>query len=173
MPKSTNSPRVARARVRLKATSQALEDIPREVLDTIALLRDDPSLPVGKAAKLSGTDLATVKRYAADALEVRGGRIKVRPYDNLKRKMRFLTDRGIIVVTTRDSETASIIAEYWNALRTYIRTGNYESLEPFVLRFIYVEEGTFEFFTHRPTLNRLARAGELFFQDIYSSSGGF
>lgn len=173
MSQSKNSPRVARVRVPLKATSNPSEDTLRRVLDTIALARNDPSLSLSKAAKLSGTDLSTVKLHAADALEVRGGRTRVRPYDNLKRKLRFLTDRGIIIVTTRDSETASIIAEHWNALRTYYRTGNYESLEPFVLRFIYVEEGTFEFLTHRPTLDRLARAGEPFFQDLYASSGGF
>jgi hypothetical protein len=172
MAKKIYSPRVARSRVSLRATSQPLGDIPREVFDTIAMVRNDPSLSVTKAAKLSGIDLATVKRHAANALEVRKGRIMVRPRDDLRRKMRFLTDRGIITVTTRDSETASIIAEYWNALRTYIRSGRYESLEPFVLRFVYVDEGTFEFLTYRPTLNRLARAGELFFQDIYASSDG-
>jgi hypothetical protein len=86
--------------------------------------------------------------------------------------MRFLTPRGIIIVTTQDSDTASLIGEYWNALRTYVNTGTYESLDQFILRFINVEEGSFEFLTHRPTLNRLARAGELFILDVYASTGG-
>jgi hypothetical protein len=171
MKKTKGSPRVARARVHLKATSRPSEGIPREVLDAIALARRDPTLSVAEAAEFSGTDLPTIRHYAADALEVRGRRVKVKPYDQLKRKMRFLTSRGIMTVTALDSDTASVIAGYWNAVRTYVRTGNYEPLEPFILRFVNVEEGTYEFLTHRPTLNRLARAGELFFRDLYCSGG--
>lgn len=173
MKNKNDSSRVARARVHLKATLPPSGGIPREVLDAIALARRDPSLSLTKAAKFCGTDVPTVRQYAADALDVRGRRVRVKPYDQLKRKMRFLTSRGIITVTTLDSDTASVTAGYWNAVRTYIRTGDYGPLEPFTLHFIYAEEGTFEFLTHRPTLNRLARAGEMFFQDLYASSGGF
>ena len=57
-------------------------------------------------------------------------------------------------------------------MRGYITSGDFEPLEPFVLRFIQVKEGFFEFLTHRATLNRFARAGELHFQDLYASTGG-
>jgi hypothetical protein len=85
--------------------------------------------------------------------------------------MRLLTSDGEAIVTAVDSETASIIGDHWNAVRTYIRTGNYEPLEIFIQRFVHVEEGDFELLTHLPTLNRLVRAGALNFQDLYSSTG--
>lgn len=172
MKKHQGSPGMAPAQVHTKAAQGPSEGIPREVLDAIALARRDPTLSVAEAAKGCGTDLTTVRQYAADALEVRGRRVKVKRSDSLKRRMRFLISRGSIIVTAFDSDTASVIAEYWNALSAYVRTGNYESLEPFILRSIAVEEGTFEFLTDRRTLNRLARAGQLFFQDIYAKSGG-
>lgn len=149
------------------------EDDIRRVYDALALGRREPSLMLSEAAKRSGTTIQTIKRHASEALEKRDGRLRIKPNDHLKRKMLMLTSDGLITVTTRDWDTASVIGAYWNAVRAYITGGNFESLEPFVLRFIQVEEGFFEFLTHRPTLDRLARAGELHFQDLYASTGGF
>jgi hypothetical protein len=150
--------------------TNAKEDAMRRVLDTLALVRREPSFSLPKAAKLNGTTVPTIQRLAPQALEKRKGRLVVKSYDLIPRKMLMLTSKGIIEVTTAGSDTASVIGAYWNAVRAYITTGDYEELEPFILRFIHVEEGDFEFLTHRPTLNRLARAGELYFQDLYGKS---
>jgi hypothetical protein len=155
----------------LDPLSNVKEDAVRRVFDALALARREPSLPLSKAAELSGTTIKTIKRHASEALEFGKGRIKVKPTDQLKRKMLMLTSRGTITVTTLDWEAASVIGAYWNAVRTYITSGDFTELEPFILRFIHVEEGDFEFLTHRPTLDKLARAGELHFQDLYSSTG--
>ena len=163
---------MAARRVYPKALSHAESDSTRRVFDALALARRDPSLPLSKAAELSGTTVQTIRRHAPDALEQHKGRTRVKPMDYLKRRMLMLTSRGLITVTTLDSDSASVIGAYWNAVRAYITSGDFESLEPFILRFIHVEEGDFEFLTHRPTLNRLARAGELHFQDLYGSTGG-
>lgn len=152
--------------------SDAGEDVVRRVYDALALGRREPSLPLSEVAERTGTTVKTIKRHAPEALEQRGGRIRIKPTDHLRRMMLMLTSQGLITVTTLDSDTASIIGAYWNALRTYVTSGDFEPLEPFILRFIHVEEGDFEFLTHRPTLNRLARAGELHFQDLYASTGG-
>jgi hypothetical protein len=149
-----------------------IEDAKRSVFDAIALARREPGLSLYKAAKRSRTTVKAIRRYAPDALEEHEGRLRVKATDQLQRKMLMLTSRGVITVTTLDSDTASVIASYWNAIRTYITTGDYESLVPFILRFIHVAEGDFEFLTHRPTINRLVRAGELYFQDLYGSPGG-
>lgn len=162
-----------RPALHLKATAQVEGGARRRVLDVLALARRQPSLSLSRAAKLSGTTTKTVRRYASEALEKRKGRIRVKPTDQLKRRMQMLTSQGgLTTLTTLDSDTASIIGAYWNAVRTYIISGDFGPLEPFVLRSIHVEEGDFEFLTHRPTLNRLARAGELHFQDLYASTGG-
>lgn len=173
MKKTKGLPRLAPAQVQLKAISEAAEETQRRVFDAIALARREPDLSLPKAARFSGTTVKTIQRHAAGALERRGGRIKVKPTDQLTRRVRLLTSRGVIDVTARDSETASLIAEHWNAVRTYVRTSDYQPLEQFILRFVHVEDGDFEFLTHRPTLNKLVRAGALHFQDIYASSGRF
>jgi DNA-binding MarR family transcriptional regulator len=151
--------------------SNASEDVVRRVYDALALARREPSLPLSEVAERSGTSIQMIKHHAAQALERRGGRLRVKPNDNLRRKMLMLTAKGLITVTALNWETASLIGSYWNAVRSYITSGDFQPLEPFILRFIRAEEGHFEFLTHRPTLNRLARAGELHFQDLYSSTG--
>jgi hypothetical protein len=103
-------------------------DTIRRVFDTLALARRDPSLPLSRAAELSGTTTKTVQRYASQALDKRKGRIRVKPTDQLKRKMTILTSKGIITVTALDSDTASIIGAYWNAVRTYITSGDFVPL---------------------------------------------
>jgi hypothetical protein len=173
MPKLKKRPGVAAVRTFLTPTEAANEDTYRRVLDAISLKRRNPTLSLSRAAKASGTTLKAIRKYAPEALEVKHkGRIRVKPTDQLKRRMLMLTPKGLTTVTTLDSDSASVIGEYWNAVRAYIMSGDFEPLEPFVLRFIQVEEGFFEFLTHKPTLNRLARAGELHFQDLYASTGG-
>ncbi|HEV3092153.1 MAG TPA: hypothetical protein VGX91_12010 [Candidatus Cybelea sp.] len=172
MSKLKKTPSAAAARTFLQPTIAANEEAYRRVLDAISLKRRNPALSLSRAAKASGTTLKAIRQYAPEALEERGGRISVKPFDHLKRRMLMLTSQGLIHVTALDSDSASVIGEYWNAVRAYITSGDFGQLEPFVLRFIQVEEGFFEFLTHRPTLNRLARAGELHFQDLYASTGG-
>jgi hypothetical protein len=169
MKKIKASSPAAPARVHLQAASQASEDALRRVFDAIALGRRNPSLAPSKAAKTSGTTLSTIRRYAPGVLEVRGGRTKFKPTDRLKRRMQLLTGRGPIVVTALDSRTASVIADHWNALREYIASGDDEELATLSRQFVHVEEGDFELLTHKPTINRLARAGALYFQDLYGN----
>ena len=163
------SPGVAPARVHIKATSQASEDALRRVFDAIALGRRNPSLSPSKAAKISGTTLSTIRTHAPGVLEVRGGRTRFKPTDRLKRPMQLLTSRGPMNVTALDSQTASLIGSHWNAVRDYIASGDDEELKSFILQFVHVEEGDFELLTHKPTINRLARAGALYFQDLYGN----
>jgi hypothetical protein len=96
----------------------------------IAFRPSESTLPLSQAAKQSGTTVKAIQRYAPGALEKRGGRIVVKATDNLERKMLMLTSRGLISVTTHDSQTASIIGAYWHAVRAYTASGDFESLEP-------------------------------------------
>lgn len=171
MRKLKKGPGAAAVRTFLEPSKAATEEAYRRVLDAISLKRRNPSLSLTGAAKASGTTIRTIRHHAPQVLERRKGRVGVRPADHLRRKMRMLTPRGVITVTALDSETASIIGDYWNALRTYKTSGDFGPFEPYIGRIIHVEEGSYEFVTDRPTLNRLARAGEFHFQDVYASTG--
>jgi hypothetical protein len=164
-------PGAAAVRTFLEPTTAATEEAYRRVLDAISLKRRNPTLSLSRAAKASGTTLKTIRHHAAEALVQRLGRTEVKPTDHLRRKMEMLTRKGDVDVTTTDSDTASMIASYWNAIRSYRRTGNVEPLETFVGRSINVEEGSVEFVTDMGTLNRLIRAGAMYLHDIYASTG--
>ncbi|MFZ0366014.1 MAG: hypothetical protein WAL67_17580, partial [Candidatus Cybelea sp.] len=114
-----------------------------------------------RAAKLSGTTLRTIRRYAGSALEIRSGRIDVTPRDRLKRRMRMLTAKGETAVTTTSSQTASGISRYNNAVREFYATGNVGVLRPFAGRAVRSGGKRYEFVTDPNTLNRLGRAGSV------------
>lgn len=143
-------------------------DAYRRALDAIGLKRRHPEMSTTRAAKLSGTTLKTIRRYAGPALEIRSGRIDVTRHDRLKRRMRMLTPKGEIAVTTTSSATASRISRYNNAVREFYGTGNTTALRPFTGRAVRSGGKRYEFVTDPSTLNRLGRAGSVHFSDIYA-----
>lgn len=149
------------------------EDKRRRALDAISLHRRNPDISLSQAARQSGTTLATIKRYASGALANRGGRTVVRENDNIERRMRFLTARGEIAVTARGSREATKIAEYYNAIRAYFVQGDARALRRYAGKTITLDGQTYEFVAEPRVLNRLARAGEVTFMDIYASDGGY
>lgn len=119
-----------------------------------------------KAAKLSGTTIKTVRKYAGLALEVRSGRIDVTRTDRLNRRMRMLTPQAEIAVPTTSSQTASRISRYNNAVRELYATGKTTALKPFVGKAVRSGGKQYEFVTNPATLNRLGRAGSVHFSEI-------
>jgi hypothetical protein len=153
----------------LEALSGAKEDAYRRVLDAISLKRRDPKLSLSKAAKSSGTTLKTIRKYAEPAIDVRSGRFDVTPSDRLPRHMRMLTPQGETVVRTTSSRTATRIADYNNALRTYVVTGDPSGLKRFDGKSVRSGGKTHQFATDRRTIDRQARAGGIHFVDIYAT----
>src|SRR5437016_2016535 len=93
-------------------------------LATLALMRRE-SLSLKTAADTVGIDPRTVLRYVGSALQLEpGGDYHPTPHDRIPRTLHFITPRGPVAVTVRDSRTASRIAEYMNAVRTCIHTGD-------------------------------------------------
>jgi hypothetical protein len=138
-------------------------------LEAVSLMRRDPSLRLHEAARRAGITEAAVKRHAGAALYYQRGRWRVTGKDNLERPMRFLTPRGYVKITTRDSEDASLIADYHNAVREYLISGSARALKRFEGWYIETAEGEFDFVTDTATINRLARAGAVSFLDIYDA----
>jgi hypothetical protein len=146
-------------------------DAYRRALDAISLQRRHPSISLNEAAFRAGTTLESVKRHAGSALRYRHGRWEAAPHDTLPRPMLFLTPRGYVTVTTRDSDDARMIAQYYNAVREYLATGSTRKLKRFEGWYIEAPEGEFDFVTDSATINRLARAGAVSFLDIYGPEG--
>jgi len=144
----------------------------RAALDSIALSRRNPRMPLEQAARLSGTTVASVRRHAASALTYRAGRWQAKAYDTLPRAMRFLTERGYVKVTTRDSHDASLIGEYNNAIRDYLQPPHpTKGLKEFEGESIISDGREYVFVTDPGTINRLARAGVIYFMDLYADGG--
>jgi hypothetical protein len=144
------------------------EDAHRRALDAISIKRRNPALSMTKAAKLTGTTLKTVKRYAEGALEVRSGRIDVKRTDHLVRRLRMLTAKGEATVVTRSSRTASRVSDFNNAVGEYYRSGDTSALERFQGKSLRSKGEVFEFVTDPKVLDRLGRAGAVSFDDIYA-----
>jgi hypothetical protein len=77
-------------------------------------------------------------------------------------------DGGKIEVAVRSARTANAIAEYDNAVKQYIYTGNSSALSRFNSRTIATAGKRVAFLTDLRRLDRLARAGALSFDSIYA-----
>lgn len=147
-------------------------DAYRRALDAIALQRRNPELSLSETARRSGTTLAAVRQHARAAVAFRAGRWEATEYDTLPRRMRVLTDRGYVSYLTEDSRDATFIADYNNALRAYLTTGSQQALREFEGMWFEDEDGRKRTLVTDPrTIDRLARAGEVYFLDIYDSEG--
>lgn len=156
----------------LAALSDTKNDAYRRVLDAIALQRRNPDMSLSEAARHCGTTLATVQRHARSAITQKRGRWEARPYDELPRRMLFLTDRGYISIVVKNSDDATLIAQYFNEVRQFLTPSSSFSFDEFEGDWIESEGRRYYFVTDAKTINRLARAGVLSFLDIYASDGG-
>lgn len=159
-------------KIQLEPTTRTGAEARRRVLDALALKRRHPELSLTSVAKRSGTSLKTIRSYAGDALEIRSGRLDAKKSDRLARDLVLLTRQGQITVTVRNSRDATRIARYHNALRRYLLTGDDSALQRFSGKSIRAGGKTYEFLVDHDAINRLARAGEVHFLDIYASTGG-
>jgi hypothetical protein len=151
---------------RLRPTERQARE---RALEALGLMRRE-GLPIKRAARQSGTTVEAVLRHVGSTLErAARGRYAPRPYDRLYRRMPVLTPQGRVPVEVRDSRTASLLSRHWQAVRRYAEHGDTSGLRQF--------RGT-SFFTNKrgyrlvsdldlATIDRLAQAGELSFEDFY------
>ena len=74
---------------------------------------------------------------------------------------------GTQVADLQGNRRATALARYWNAVDSYLKTGDMTALQPFRGKAVRVGRRSYPFVTDRRTLERLARAGEVRFEDIY------
>jgi hypothetical protein len=141
----------------------------RRVLDAVAKMRKGKSLT--RAARSAHTTRTTVRKYASKVLKpIESGRYRVKASDSLSRELRFLSRDGIVIAKVRSSREASEIASYWNAVDHYLRTGSIERLADYRGSTVRVGRKRMPFITDPATLERLAHAGEVRFEDLYPNT---
>jgi hypothetical protein len=139
----------------------------RRSLDVLRRVRHGESLYQAARAEHIAPD--TALRYAGSALtrDARG-HYHAKASDHLYRRMKFLDERGLVAVEPANSRGATKLAEYWGAIDHYLRTGDTSLLRRFDrMRLRLRDKSVRRFLTDPNTLDRLARAGEVSFEDLY------
>lgn len=160
-------------RLYLEPKSSKQLETQRRVLDALAEKRKNPRQAMSVIARQAGTTLRTMKRYIPGALEIRGGRIDVKPTDRITRKLQMLTPEGLQDVTVHSSRDASRIAKHHNAVQRALFTfwTDTSRLDRFAGKSIKTAGKTYAFATDPRVIDRLARAGGVHFLDIYGNGG--
>lgn len=139
----------------------------QRALDALRQMREEGK-SLTQAAWAAQTTPRTVHKYVAPALrKTPVGRYVPTRSDRLTRQLRFLTPDGVISLNVRGSRTASETARYWTAVDRYLRTGLTDALEEFKGRTIRIGKAAHPFVTDPGTLDRLANAGQVSFEDLY------
>jgi hypothetical protein len=136
-----------------------------QALSALSLMRRE-QLSLKEAARKLDISPNVVLRHAKDGLRRSvGGHYYAKPFDSISRPpMRFLTDRGNVWVTVRDSREATRVSKYMTAIKHYLHTGRTSLLAPFRGKGI----GRHRFVTDPEILDELADAGELEFDALYN-----
>jgi hypothetical protein len=144
-------------------------DTQRRVLDALSEKRRNPKLSLSAAARRTGTTVKTIRNYAGPALEIRSGRIDVKPVDRIARTLQILTPKGLQRVLVRNSRDATRISKHHHAVRQALLSFGTDTraLKRFEGKTFKAGGKTYTFVTDYPTLTRLARAGDVNFLDIY------
>jgi lambda repressor-like predicted transcriptional regulator len=123
-----------------------------------------------QAAREAGVTPNTVKRWAGSALrKLANGRWAARKRDSLLRVLKLPTPDGMRDIAVKSSSHASTIADYFNAVHHYLRTGDSSRLKPFHGKSVKDADGNdIPLLTNPKDLHRLGYAGVLSFESLYA-----
>jgi hypothetical protein len=125
------------------------------------------------AAREFGVSPKVLLQLAGSALRLgRNGRYVAKPTDNLLRVLVTTTPDGLKEIAVRDSRVASTIGSHSDAVQKYVRTGDSSSLKEF--RHLKITDASgkpIELLTDTDELDRLASAGQLSFESLYTTVG--
>ena len=138
----------------------------------ISKMRAD-GLSLRHASQEYGIDARTVIRLGGSALRKgTNGRYKAKASDHLLRVMVIPTQKGSREVATRDSREANRIAEYSNAVRDYLQTGDDTALRKLPRKTVTDASGKrIRLMMDLSDLDRLGSAGVLSFESLYAKVG--
>ena len=137
-------------------------------LDALSRMRSD-GLSLTRAARLAHTTPETVRKHVGRTLiRSPGGRYAATPSDRLTRYVWVLTKDGKKEVAVRGSRQASRVARYMAAVDRYLKTGETDALAEFRGQGIRSRNQFHPFLTDTRALDRLALAGEVSFERLYT-----
>jgi hypothetical protein len=138
------------------------EQILEKVLAAVSLSRRE-NLSLRITAKIEGTRVSTIHRYAPSAIEKRNGEFQVKRFDLIPRVLNVVDSKGMQPLVVRSSRSASKIARYMNAVRALIHKGDASGLKEFKRKKVAGRK----FITSTRKLKQLADAGLLELQRLY------
>jgi len=156
------------ARTSRKRTTQADSGARARALEALSRMRSE-GLSLTRAAQAAHTTPATVRRFVGSAVtRQRNGRYAAKPSDRLTRHVWFLTRDGPVEVALRGSRPAERVASYMAAVDRYLKTGDTDGLAAFEGRSVRSRNQAHLFLTDTEAIDRLANAGEVSFDRLYS-----
>ncbi len=126
---------------------------------------------LSRAAKLEGTTVGNVKKWAPAAVKLEYGHYTAAPSDRYSRAMKIPTVHDPATGYPAGSKQASELAAYWAGVGRYAERGDDRALRAFDGRMLRLAGGTrTPYITDRQLLRQLADAGLLHFDSIYSEA---
>jgi hypothetical protein len=126
-------------------------------------------LSLKQAARLAHTTPGTVRKYVGRVITKKAsGRYAAAPSDRLTRYVWLLTKDGKVEVAVRGSRQASRVARHMAAVDHYLRTGDADPLAEFEGQGVRSRNQLHPFLTDTHALDRLADAGEVSFERLYT-----
>ncbi len=153
------TPKGHRQHPRTRREAQVLE----KVLAALSLSRRE-KIDLRSAARIEGTRLSTILRYAPSAIEKREGTYRVRPFDRIPRLLTTVGSKGMEPFAAPNSRSASTNARYMNAVRALIYKDDPSGLAAFRGKKI----AGHRFITDTGKLKELADAGLLTLNQLYA-----
>lgn len=172
----TNTKRKTASRIASPRTLKQYSDLPSDtqetwnrVLHAISTMRSD-RVSLQSASREAGVSPQTVTALGRSALRRDAlGRYRAKPNDDLLRVLIIPGPDGLQQVAVNDSETASEIAKYSDAVQKYLRTGDASKLRQFTRMRLFDADGDLiELVTDLSMLRRLGSAGVLSFESLYA-----
>jgi hypothetical protein len=166
-----HKPLAPRTAEQYSAKSDRFQDNWNRVTHVIAKMRAD-GLSLRRAAREVGISPSTVLRWGKSALRKdKSGRFEAKKTDRLLRVLMVPASDGPREIAVRNSQQASLLAEYWVAVQKYLETGDSSEIEKFRGKRIVDAKGSKMLLqTDLNELNRLGSAGVLSFNSLYSRS---
>jgi hypothetical protein len=164
--KKQTPPRTAK---QYSAKPQRFQDLWDRVVAVISKLRSQ-NTSLQKTSREIGVSHRTVVKYGGSALQrSKRGRYEAKKRDRLLRMLMIPTPEGPCEIAVRDSRQASLLGEYWNAVRRYLSFGDAIRIKKFDGKFITAEDGQrFALLTNLADLDSIASSGLFRFESIYA-----
>jgi len=138
-------------------------EVLEKVLAAISLSRR-AKLDLRTAAKIEGTRLSTILRYAPSAVQKRKGTYRVKPFDRIPRALNVPYSKGMGPLAVSSSRSASAVAKYLNAVRALIYKDDPSALAAFRGKKV----AGYRFITNIAKLKKLADLGLLVLDQLYA-----